>query len=373
MLSPWLTTAKSRNPSPLKSAITTPLGFIPTANGEPAASVKVPSKFSLPNNTLTVFDPLFATTRSAGCTRCVGSVWRKILEAMAEGNCSLAPSTIGDPAGAVKFPLSLLNRIEIELSAWFPPPGQLAIVVEILRYHCHRNFSHRKSVRANTVEETAAPMSFPRLVDNGDNVTGNRCPTKMLRPCILPRIRICRPLFTGDNAAENVADALGIVSKSALPPPTGNIRRTCRNTRAEKPVLPKSTNWRCRWPAPVAPPREFSGKACTLDGGVMQCLAVLRSTSSNSISSITSRRDCCSSLINCRPAYFIRTLPYRQSMVRRVVAMRGLVISGSPDHLGQSSGATVLSSRNVAPLLCILFALGNGVFSLKHQLRITVR
>ena len=92
VLSPWFATAKSRLPSPLKSAITTALGFVPTVNGEPTAAVKVPSKFWLPSSTLTVFEPLFAITRSPGCARCVASVARKIADAIAAGNCSLVPS-----------------------------------------------------------------------------------------------------------------------------------------------------------------------------------------------------------------------------------------------------------------------------------------
>src|SRR6266480_3940047 len=65
-LSPLLATAKSRLPSPLKSASATALGFVPTANGDPAASVKVPSPF--PSSTATLFDVELTTTRPCGET-----------------------------------------------------------------------------------------------------------------------------------------------------------------------------------------------------------------------------------------------------------------------------------------------------------------
>src|SRR5262245_3002273 len=66
VLSPLLATAKSRLPSPLKSATATALGFFPTGNGDPAASVNVPSP--LPSSTATLLDVELTTTRPCGET-----------------------------------------------------------------------------------------------------------------------------------------------------------------------------------------------------------------------------------------------------------------------------------------------------------------
>src|SRR5712692_10312412 len=101
-LSPLLATAKSRLPSPLKSAITTALGCLPTANGEPGASVNVPSP--LPSNTETVFEPELAITRSEAGegTAVVGE--RSETETIATGPVSFLPSKIGEVAGCVKLP-----------------------------------------------------------------------------------------------------------------------------------------------------------------------------------------------------------------------------------------------------------------------------
>lgn len=62
MLSPWLTTAKSAFPSPLKSATATEYGFVPTVNGLPPAAVNPPLPF--PSNTVTVLSPQSATAKS---------------------------------------------------------------------------------------------------------------------------------------------------------------------------------------------------------------------------------------------------------------------------------------------------------------------
>src|SRR6267154_1097517 len=62
-LSPWLATARSRKPSPLKSATITDLGLFPTGKGEPGASVKsplaLPVESTLPSKTDTLFETEF--------------------------------------------------------------------------------------------------------------------------------------------------------------------------------------------------------------------------------------------------------------------------------------------------------------------------
>src|SRR6266849_993257 len=100
-LSPWLTMAMSRKPSPLKSATTTDLGLFPTANGEPGASVKSPVGLQLaspsPSSTDILFEVEFTRTTSGGWE--VGHlvlVLRKTPVAMATCPVSLAPRVIGD-------------------------------------------------------------------------------------------------------------------------------------------------------------------------------------------------------------------------------------------------------------------------------------
>ncbi len=107
MLSPLFATAKSRFPSPLKSAITTELGLVPTVYGEPAASANVPSPF--PSNTVTLFEVELTTTRSWGATVTPFAsviVFPKTPAASATGPVSVDASLKGEFACAIKFPLS---------------------------------------------------------------------------------------------------------------------------------------------------------------------------------------------------------------------------------------------------------------------------
>src|SRR5437879_11602855 len=100
-LSPWLATAKSRKPSPLKSATTTDLGLFPTAKGDPGASAKtalgLPLASTLPNRTETLFEVEFTRTTSGGCVveNFVRSL-RKTPVPIATWPVSLAPKVIGD-------------------------------------------------------------------------------------------------------------------------------------------------------------------------------------------------------------------------------------------------------------------------------------
>ena len=213
-----------------------------------------------------------------------------------------------------------------------------------------------KFVCANVVDVTVPPIVVPpRLVESSDKVTGYRCPTKNvagLPSCA--RIKISRPLFTSDNPSENFADAFGIVSRNVLfPPPTGNTSvglavipravKTCdiNVSRLVKFVAASS----------FATSLEFSGNACTFEGGVIpKVRALFRSTSSSSISSMTSRRACSNSLISC-PASFTLSAVSRSvrlwffvSMLMRVEFVISRITRKSSVT---SSGATALSSRNV--------------------------
>src|SRR5438552_476659 len=327
VFSPSFATAKSRFPSPLKSPITTARGFVPTVNGEPTASVNVPSKLWLPSNTLTVFDPLFAITRSAGCARCVASVARKIADAIADGNCSFVPSWIGDPVGTVKFPLSLLSKMETELLPLFTTARSgLASLLRSCATTATGFCPTAKFVCANVVDVTAPPTVVPpRLVESRDKVTGYRCPTKNvagLPSCA--RIKISRPLLTSDNPSENFAEAFGMVSKNVLfPPPTGNtsvglavIPRAVKICDINVSRLVKSVA-----ASSFARSLEFSGNACTFEGGVIpKARALFRSTSSSSISSMTSRR--LFQFLNqlSRQLHFVSRFAQRQAVVLRVHA-----------------------------------------------------
>ena len=107
VLSPLFVTAKSRLPSPLKSATTTALGLVPTAYGEPLASVNVPSP--LPSRTVTLFEVELAMTRSMGATVTpeeLMTVLPKAADAIATGAVSVLARGKGDLACWTKLPLS---------------------------------------------------------------------------------------------------------------------------------------------------------------------------------------------------------------------------------------------------------------------------
>src|SRR5260370_10865576 len=96
-----LRTARSRKPSPLKSATITDLGFLPTAKGEPGASVKspvaLPAASTLPSKTETLFEVEFTRTTSGGWVveNFLLSL-RKTPVPIATWPVSLAPRVIGD-------------------------------------------------------------------------------------------------------------------------------------------------------------------------------------------------------------------------------------------------------------------------------------
>src|ERR1700724_2012801 len=101
VLSPWLATAKSGLPSPLKSATTMELGFLPTGYGEPVASRNVPSPF--PSRTVTLLDVELAMTRSAvgvATPEVLVTVFPKVPTAMAEGAVSVFPRAMGELVAA---------------------------------------------------------------------------------------------------------------------------------------------------------------------------------------------------------------------------------------------------------------------------------
>src|SRR5260370_6714380 len=106
-LSPLFATAKSKLPSPLKSAITMPLGSLPVANGDPAASANVPSP--LPRSTDTVFELELAMTKSAAGGGTAGVEARRTAEAIAAGTVSFLPSKIVGLPRWLKFPFFLLR------------------------------------------------------------------------------------------------------------------------------------------------------------------------------------------------------------------------------------------------------------------------
>src|ERR1035438_7358974 len=107
VLSPLFATAKSKSPSPLKSATTTELGSFPAGYGDPAASTNVPSPF--PSNTVTLFEVELAITKSTGATVTpleLTTVFPNVPVAIDTGPVSPFASTNGDLACAVKLPLS---------------------------------------------------------------------------------------------------------------------------------------------------------------------------------------------------------------------------------------------------------------------------
>src|SRR6266852_2524892 len=108
-LSPLFATAKSKLPSPLKSAITMALGCLPVANGDPAASANVPSP--LPRSTDTVFELELAMTKSAAGVGTAVVEARRTADAIAAGPVSFLPSKIGDVPGWLKLPLLLFRRM----------------------------------------------------------------------------------------------------------------------------------------------------------------------------------------------------------------------------------------------------------------------
>src|SRR5256885_12261140 len=99
--------AKSRFPSPLKSAMETALGVAPTVYGEPGASWKVPSAF--PKSTVTLLEVELAMTKSgvgvSGVPFALVGLLRRMAEAMATGAVSVLARTNGELVAAAKFPL----------------------------------------------------------------------------------------------------------------------------------------------------------------------------------------------------------------------------------------------------------------------------
>ncbi len=138
------------------------------------------------------------------------------------------------------------------------------------------------------------PPPVPRLPESSESVTGNRSPTKKVAGFpFCARSRTCRPLCTRLSASEKFAATPGRVKRNVVYPPPKSVNPGM----VDSPFALKSCP---RMVSAFDKSFEFCNvrisfglirNACVDAGGVIpSCCALLRSTSSSSISSISSPR-----------------------------------------------------------------------------------